>query len=240
MMDEDEEILDCMLESDYEAEKANCIKLVESFQTTMYDGYKRMFPVCLLSRLWIKVFLKEMVNIQCLPDKEEYISIRRENEIYEITLSITLSNAKGKMTWMVPYPISINKIQQFIVANKIKPQTLVVGDITGLLAPERLEELKKEIKECRNDLLAPIKKDNPIIIIASKDIVGSPYLINGNHRVVKAMMLGKETVEGYIFKASICEICGMTEGYTMIYKMMRKLYARVYGVDRNQLYRYLV
>lgn len=233
---EDEEFLEKALADKYENEKVRYAEAVEAYNTKLFAQYKSMFPFCFVSHQYIKNFLQRLSFIKLLPEKEEYISINKENEFFEVSISFSFRKGNDEKTWIFPYPINIHKIKQYIFKNSITPVSLDVPSMKNLIIPERFEEVKQEIKGKQKDLLASIKKDNPIIVLYPKGIVEEPYLINGNHRIVQAMIDGKNVVKGYIFSADICSICGMTENFELLYKMMQGIYTKVHGVSKQNKY----
>lgn len=226
----DEEYLEKYLMDKYEREKARYAEVVEEYNMKLFAQYKNKFRLQFVSYHYIKNFLRRLSYIKLLPNKEEYVSINKENEFFEVSISISFSDDNP---WKFPYPVNINKITQYISKNRMDPISLDVASMKNLIAPERLEEVKQEIEGKPKDLLADVKKDNPIIALSAEGIVEQSYLINGNHRIVQAMLEGIDAVDGYIFGANICSICGMTRDFELLYKMMQELYTKVYGINRE-------
>lgn len=231
---EEKDFLESALADKYESEKVRYAEAVETYSMRLFAQYKSMFPFRFVSHQYIKRFLQRLSYIKLLPEKEEYISINKENEFFEVSISFSLRKGDDEKTWLFPYPINIHKVTQYISKNNIVPASLDVTSMKNLITPERFEEVKEENKGKQKDLLASIKKDNPIIVLYPKGIVEEPYLINGNHRIVQAMMEGNNVVKGYIFSADICSICGMTDNFELLYKMMQELYTKVHGVSREK------
>ncbi len=233
---EDEEFLEKALADKYEDEKARYAETIETYNEKLFMQYKNMFPFRFASYQYIKLFLKKLSCIELLPEKEEYISINKEIEFFEVSISFAFGEGKNAKAWRFPYPINIHKVTKYISENKIAPVLLDVASMKNLITPERFEEIKEENQGKQEDLLASIKKDNPIIVLYPKGIVEAPYLINGNHRIVQAMMDGNNVVKGYIFSADICSICGMTDNFELLYKMMQELCVKTYGFSMKNKY----
>lgn len=219
----------------YENEKRELLDIIETCRGSFLKQYRKRFPCHLISHLYIKRFWSELSSMNLLPDKDEYITLNEKNEFFDISLSLVFEKTRNPMVLEFPYPINIHKVTSYIKKNEIPSVSLYVSTLEKLINPEYFDEFDRDMQAKREgrDLLDKIKSDNSIIVLCPKGIVNRGYLINGTHRTIQAIRNGLDTIEGYVVYPEVCNICGISENYESVYDMMRRMYLKVYGINRN-------
>ena len=209
----------------YYNEKKQLDENVEKLKNKMFEEYKRRYPFRLVSQFYIKSFINKLLQMKLLPNKEEYIYLNKNNEFFDITISVLIEKQSIPMEFIFPYPVNIHKVTEYISKNRIMPVTLNVIDLKRIINPECFDEFDDHMyrKNKGLDPLDSMKADNPIIVLNSGEIVNSFWLINGTHRTIQAIRDKKDTIEGYRVTSEICQMCGMTEDYEVLYGMMKDL-----------------
>ncbi len=123
---------------------------------------------------------------------------------------------------------NVNQVYEYIVQNAVEKQKVD----TPILYEYCNVENELDIKYIKmNDTLRRSKEDNPIIILVN-DMFVKPFIINGNHRIMKAYRSGIEKVDAYILNADWVVHCLISEDYKTAYKIFQDLHGIV-GLQLN-------
>lgn len=82
-----------------------------------------------------------------------------------------------------------------------------------------------------NECLRRSKEINPIIILCN-DMFITPFVINGNYRIINLKTIGNEFVEVYVINADDVMNCLISEDYKKVYRIYQRLY-KLTGVKLN-------
>lgn len=227
-----EEYIRILLSKAYQEEKAYLNEIKKQMQSFLVSSYSQLFSRHYISILYLRNFIKRLINMELLPSQEEYIKIHRNNEYFETEISIEIKNNDDNLVISFPYPLNINKVTSFVNKNNISKYNVKLSSLEKIIVPLEEFDSDMEAKKQGRDPMDKIKANNPIIVLEGGNII-NPALINGNHRTTQAIRDKKENIEVYKVPATVCRNCGITKDYEELYSIMENLYKRVYGVSKK-------
>lgn len=227
-----EEYIRILLSKVYQEEKAYLNEIKKQMQSFLVSSYSQLFSRHYISILYLRNFIKRLINMELLPSQEEYIKTHRNNEYFETKISIEIKNNDDNLVITFPYPLNINKVTSFVNKNNISKYNVKLSSLEKIIVPLEEFDSDMEAKKQGRDPMDKIKANNPIIVLEGGNII-NPALINGNHRTTQAIRDKKENIEVYKVPSTVCRNCGITKNYEELYSIMENLYKRVYGVSKN-------
>lgn len=192
-----------------------------------------------------------------LYDHQDYINDMERKEIYKKGLlqvikqgkisflkkrkAIRLVNELQKLTYLLDEPIQTEMMQteevwgcdcleyrvdlvcDYINEMSIKVQSVNVKEVFPFCQVHNNVDIRR-VK--MTDSLRKSKSRNPIIILVN-EMFARPFIINGNHRIMKAFKMGIKEIELYIINSDEVVDCLISEDYIKAYSIYKKLYALI-------------
>lgn len=130
-----EEYIRILLSKVYQEEKAYLNEIKKQMQSFLVSSYSQLFSRHYISILYLRNFIKRLINMELLPSQEEYIKTHRNNEYFETKISIEIKNNDDNLVITFPYPLNINKVTSFVNKNNISKYNVKLSSLEKIIVP---------------------------------------------------------------------------------------------------------